>query len=189
VPYVLRGLPYFDSHTQVKFPSEPRPIPVLASQIIVWCGLTRSTDFEPDPERHFPVIFDTGLSHNFSIKAEQLTAWSGLRVEDLPIVGDSQIRVPGSRPDEPPSLVPRHKIRLWIYGNLPGDRDPVLTEAPFDLKVDNGVPVYPPGMPAPRLPLLGLRGLQWSKLRLLINSERRYLSLRTPFGAASTMGI
>jgi hypothetical protein len=134
------------------------------------------------------VILDTGLSHNFSIKAEQLTAWSGLRVGDLPIVGESQIRLPGSRADEPPSSVPRHKLRLWIYGNLPGDRAPVLTEPPFDLKIDNGVPVYPPGMPGPRLPLLGLRGLQWHRLRLLINSERRSLSLRTPFGVSSPMG-
>jgi hypothetical protein len=33
---------------------------------------------------------------------------------------------------------------------------------------------------APRLPLLGLRGLQWSKLRLFIDCERRRVWLRTP---------
>jgi hypothetical protein len=70
---------------------------------------------------------------------------------------------------------------VWLHPNRPGERDTIEGGIPFPLQLESGIAVYPGGMPAaPRLPLLGLRGLQWSKLHLSIDCERRRVSLRTP---------
>ena len=51
---------------------------------------------------------------------------------------------------------------------------------PFRLEIAQGIAVYPSGIAgAPRLPLLGLRGLVRSKLRLTVNGAALNVSLRT----------
>ena len=54
-------------------------------------------------------------------------------------------------------------------------------DRPFCLELDQGIMVYPAGSPnAPRLPVLGLRGLKWARLRLAIDCEHLRVGLRTP---------
>jgi hypothetical protein len=151
--------------------------------VIVWVALTRVTDFNPLAANRFPAILDTGFSHNFSIGAQQLSDWAGLEATVLPHVGFGTISMPGL-PANKPLKVPRHEATVWLIRNEPARREPLLNESPFDLQIDDGITVYPRGFAAPRLPLLGLRGLQWSKLRLLINSDARHVSIRAPITTA-----
>jgi hypothetical protein len=170
VPTILRDLPYFDRRTTVVVRGQDEE--VKPTQIIVWASITDvgREDFDPAAPR-FPVILDTGLSHNFSIKEELLGRWGGLDRRSLRKLRD--ITIGGS-------AVPLHEAEVWLHRNHPGERDTIAERAPFPLQLESGIAVYPRGMPAaPRLPLLGLRGLQWSKLHLSIDCERRRVSLRT----------
>ena len=51
----------------------------------------------------------------------------------------------------------------------------------FALSVDEGITVVPDGTPgAPRLPLLGLRPISQGGLKLVIDGNRREVTLSTP---------
>jgi hypothetical protein len=186
VPIILRKLPYFDNETHVTLPRATNPVLVKGTQIIVWVAVTRITELTPVGFNRFPAILDTGFTQNLCIGAQQLLDWAGFNAADLPHVGSSDIDMPG-RQSTAPLQVPRHAAFVCLYRNELGQRDPVINELPFNLQIVRGITVYPDGFPAPRLPLLGLRGLQWSKLRLQINSEARYVSLRSPFVAPVSM--
>jgi len=142
-------------------------------------AVTRITDFSPFASNRFPAILDTGFSHNFAIGTQQLFNWAGLEAAALPHIGFGTISMPGLAANKP-LTVPRHEAAVWLYRNEPAYRNRLVKELPIDVQIDGGITVYPCGFPAPRLPLLGLRGLQWSKLRLLINSEARHISIRSP---------
>src|SRR5436190_10870372 len=74
--------------------------------------------------------------------------------------------------------VPLKSTHLWLHRNRPGTAD--LLPRPFQLEIPQGVAIYPPGvLAAPRLPLLGLRGLVRSKLRMTIDGEQLVVNLRT----------
>ncbi len=49
---------------------------------------------------------------------------------------------------------------------------------PYCLELFPGVGMCPPDVGRPRLPLLGMRALMRNKLRLLLNGDRRNISLR-----------
>jgi hypothetical protein len=73
VPTILRSLPYSDRRTTVIVRGQEEE--VKPTQIIIWASITEVGQREFDPViPRFPVILDTGLSHNFSIK-EELLAW------------------------------------------------------------------------------------------------------------------
>jgi hypothetical protein len=171
VPTILRRLPYSEQQTTVRIRGKEKE--VKPTQIIIWASITDIDQHEFDPATpRFPVVLDTGLSHNFAIKEELLKRWAGLdprylrKLRDITIRGD---------------VVPLHEAEVWLHPNRPGERDQFGDRPPFPLQLATGIAVYPSGMrTAPRLPLLGLRGLQWSKLHLSIDCEHRRVWLRTP---------
>ena len=57
----------------------------------------------------FPAILDTGLNHNFAIREDQLSSWTGLM---LPRIGSVAV-------DR--YVIPLLSANLWIYGNNPGE--------------------------------------------------------------------
>jgi hypothetical protein len=127
-------------------------------------------EFDPVTPR-FPAILDTGLTHNFAIQEEHLTRRAGLdprwlnRMHDITIKGEA---------------VPLREAEVWLHPNRPGERDRFADRPPFRLQLEQGIAVYPRGMSAaPRFPLLGLRALEWSNLRLSIDCEHRRVWLRT----------
>jgi hypothetical protein len=74
-----------------------------------------------------------------------------------------------------------HRADVWLHRNKLGRRDESEDGPPFCLELNQGIAVDPSGTPkAPRLPLLGLRGLKWARLRLSIDCEHRRVWLRTP---------
>src|SRR5262249_49189577 len=77
--------------------------------------------------------------------------------------------------------VPIREADVWLHPNRPGERDQFADRPPFRLRLEHGIAVYPKGSPAaPRLPLLGLRALEWSRLHLSIDCDHRRVWLRTP---------
>jgi hypothetical protein len=177
VSIVLHNPPYFDRRTTVVV--RGREEQVKPTQIILWASLTEVGRDRLDPTTpRFPVILDTGLSHNFSIGEELLSRWAGLDRRSLVKLRDITI---GRH------VVPLHEAEVWLHPNRPGQRDEFRDRPPFALQLESGIAVYPSEMSAtPRLPLLGLRGLQWSQLHLTIDCARRRVTLRTrwpwPFG-------
>ena len=74
-----------------------------------------------------------------------------------------------------------HHADVWLHRDKPGRRDESEDGPPFCLELNQGIVVYPTGTPnAPRLPILGLRGLKWARLHLAIDCEHRLVWLRTP---------
>jgi hypothetical protein len=172
VPTILRGLPYSDRRTTVLVRGKEET--VKPTQIIIWANITDVSQREFDSTiPRFPIILDTGLSHNFSIKDELLSRWAGLdhrflrKLRDVTIDGQT---------------IPLHEAEVWLHPNQPGTRDSFMDRPPFPLQLESGIAVYPRerDTTAPRLPLLGLRGHQWSELHLSIDCKRRRVLLRTP---------
>ena len=161
MPTILRDLPFSEKPTEARF--DGRHIPIKSDQIMVWVGITEGEQTEFDPRRPvFPAILDTGLSHNFSIRARAPDPMGRTR----PTVARARGRGPESA--KRPSHCTR---RMSGFTRTHGGSaiGPSAIE-PFRLALDRGIAVYPPTMSnAPRLPLLGLRALRLAGLHLTID--------------------
>jgi hypothetical protein len=153
---ILDRLPYFDKPSLITFANGTAEI--RAFQIIVWLRIDRSI---------FPAVLDTGHSHNFSIPERLLNNWAG--VDSLPKIGRVEV-------NRQPMW--QFEATLWIHKNRRGTREP--TAAAFQLKTEQGITIVPDGAShAPRLPILGLRAISASKLRLVVDGKRRFVALST----------
>jgi hypothetical protein len=120
----------------------------------------------------FPAVLDTGFSHNFGIREEHLVRWAGIQPGYFRKIGDVHVSN---------VTVSLHLADVWVHRNQPGQRDEFADDPPFCLELAQGIVMYPAGSPdAPRLPVLGLRGLKWTGLHLSIESDHRRVWLRTP---------
>jgi hypothetical protein len=178
VTTILRGLPYFDENSVLVV--RGRAEAVKRQQIVVWVSLAESDQSElPRDTPRFPAVLDTGCSHNFGIREELLRRWAGIQPADFPRMRD--IHVNGI-------TVSRYDADVWLYRNQPGQREELADGLPCRLALKEGIVVYPAGTPnAPRLPVLGLRGLKWTGLPLSIDCDRLRVWLRMrrrfwPFG-------
>ena len=154
---ILDRLPYHDRPTALSFGT--RTIDVRSYQIVVWLSL-----------RHlvFPAILDTGHSHNLTISSRHLAEWAG--VNNLEPIGEIEVN---GRP------MTQYRAGLLLHGNKPGSRQP--RSETFSLNVDEGITVMPDETPTgPRLPLLGIRPISRSGLKLVIDGRRREVTLHTP---------
>jgi len=127
---------------------------VKAFQIVVMVSLPIGDVLEPGGRR-FPAILDTGLNHNFAIRREQLDRWTALR---LPARKPVTIRK---------QEIPLAAAHVWVYRNEPGTNTP-LDLPPIRLRTPEGIAIFPENEPNPaRLPILGLRALVRSNLKLI----------------------
>jgi hypothetical protein len=118
--------------------------------------------------RQFPAILDTGLNHNFAIRREHLDRWTALR---LPARKSVTIRK---------QEIPLAATHVWVYRNQPRTNSP-SDLAPVRLRTPEGIVVFPESALNPaRLPILGLRALVRSDLKLTIDGKRREVTLSTP---------
>jgi len=168
---ILRSLPYFDARTVVVVRNQE--VSIKPHQIIVWVSLTESEQRESTTGTpRFPAVLDTGFSHNFGIREEHLIRWAGMQPGYLRKIGVVRVN------NVTASL---HGAHVWLHRNQPGKRDESGNEPPFSMELNQGIVVYPArALNAPRLPVLGLRGLKWARLHLSIDSEHRRVWLRTP---------
>jgi hypothetical protein len=94
--------------------------------------------------REFFAILDTGLNHNFALRAEHLQQWAGVSAKQLGMVSINGYPIPIAQAD------------LVLEGST--------------LALPDGIAVYPANVPfAPRLPTLGLRALVRNRIRVLID--------------------
>ena len=168
MPTVIRDLPYFETEKSVTV--RGREYPVFSCQIVLWVSVSRKGQDTLDPNTpRFPAVLDTGFTHNFLIQTDQLKSWAGVTPELLKQHG--YFRAYGE-------LVPLHAANVWLHPNASGERDQFSDAPPFRVELDSGIGLCPIGMQrAPRLPLLGLRGLDRADLEVLL--RRRRLTLRT----------
>lgn len=171
---VLRSLPYFPRETAIALGAER--VVVRPYQIIVWVSVARVGDIAPPAEpRRFPAILDTGHNDNFAITPRHLREWAGVSWADLPLEPGAERRYQGVP-------VPHRRANLWLHPNQYGWRDlfdPGMR--PALLELDAGIAVYGDGeqvgvegttrLTGPRLPLLGLRALTTSRIKLRIDGE------------------
>jgi len=156
---ILRQLPFRDTPSTVEVAGEV--VSVKPYQVIVWVSLSIRETLEREAPI-FPAVLDTGHNHNFSIAEELLVRWAGIDKQELPKKGAILV----NRQE-----VPLLSAHLWIRRNRP--RTTELLPKPYPLQIPEGISVFPDGMPgAPRLPLLGLRGLVRNELRLVIGDLR-----------------
>jgi hypothetical protein len=152
---IIDRLPYHDKPTLLTFGS--RTVEVRSYQIVIWASIDRLM---------FPVIVDTGHSHNFSIPQRQLIEWAG--VPELEQIGEVEVNR---------QRMPQYRSDLRLHRNRPGTREPRQETSP--LVFDQGITVIPQDIEgAPRMPLLGLRALTLNRLRLSIDGKRRQVTLR-----------
>lgn len=153
---ILDRLPIYDEPALIEVGSEVYQ--VWRNQAIVWVSLDEAL-------APFPAILDTGHSHNLSIARRHIQRWGP---RDLRPVG--QAKISGH-------LVPRYSSQLFVRRNQPGRRELAGT---FRLKMDGRIAVVPDEPPiAPRLPLLGIQTILSNRLQLLIDGDRRQVTLRT----------
>jgi hypothetical protein len=163
--HILRQLPFQDAATVLNVMGEQ--VVIRPYQIAVWVGLSLDSTW-PKNGSIFPAILDTGHNHNFSISERLLHQWAGLSLDQLPPLGTILVNK---------QEVPLLKSAVWIHRNKPKSAE--LLPHPFALELPHGIAVYPEGTPAPRLPLIGLRGLVTNQLQLMVDGSRRVVSLRT----------
>ena len=168
---ILKNLPFLEHRSTATPPGEL--LPIRPYQIIVWVSITDSEWDETGPNiPRFPALLDTGMSHNFAIREEELIKWEGLDPRTFLVLGNA--RLSGLR-------VNMVEGKIWLSSNEPGSRDQLINKPPFWLEMAGGIAVYPRGTAnAPRLPLLGLRGLRRANLQLFIDCQKCMVSLQTP---------
>jgi hypothetical protein len=168
---VLRRLPFFETPTTASVRNER--LTIKPYQIIVWVSVAAGDQEELQPNTpRFPAVLDIGLSYNFAIGEDLLRRWAGLHPQWLLVLGRARLSgLPADLLD----------AEVWLFPNQPRQRDRFCNLPPFRLNLDGGIAVYPRQTPnAPRLPLLGLRGLRWTNLQLALDCQACHVSLRTP---------
>jgi hypothetical protein len=128
-------------------------------QIAAWASVN-------DAGRPFPIVIDTGHSHNFSITESLLRRWAGLTPNDLRFIGTTKLK--GERLNQ-------YRADLRLHRNRPVTME--LRDGHFLMTLDEGISIVPEG--TIRLPLLGLRAIARNNLRLAVDGKRRRVTLKT----------
>ncbi len=155
---ILDRLPIGDEPTVLFVGTEA--ITIKRYQIAVWISIN-------DALRPFPAVLDTGHSHNFSITESQLKKLAFVSPDDLVFIGTTRLKS---------ERLGQYRAEVRIHRNRPGTME--LAEGSFQLTTDEGISLAPEG--SSRLPLLGLRALVRSGLRINIDGKRRTVSAKTP---------
>jgi hypothetical protein len=156
--------PFYDRETTAEVGGGK--VLIRACQAVVWVSLS-ARGFVSE---RFPAVLDTGHSHNFSIREEQLKTWAGFTPEAMELLGS--IRVNNR-------LVLLREAALLLHGNVPGSRDEIRGE-PCLQETASGIVVHRSDDPlAARLPILGLRVLARNKLRLVVDGAAMTVSLES----------
>ncbi len=135
-------------------------------QIVIMVSLSIADALDPGGPR-FPAILDTGLNHNFAIRREHLDRWTALRPPTRKTVTLQKQEIPLAT------------ANVWLYRNERGTNTPSDLQ-PFRLRTPDGIVIFPENAPNPaRLPILGLRALVRSDLKLIIDGKRREVTLKT----------
>jgi hypothetical protein len=159
---VLDRLPFEPHHSTVD--TAAGPVAVRAFQIVVWLSFR----LEGILSRPFPAVLDTGHSHNFSINEALLESWLNLRIDQFR--PRAMTKVDGEK-------LPLRSAELVLHRNVPTTR--AIGRDHYDLSIPQGIVIYPKTTAYPRMPILGLRALVNSRLRVVINGRTFVVSADT----------
>jgi len=167
MPTIIDSLPYYDHESTVRIPAGPA-IRILHRQIILWVSVTPAPVMNlPSDAKRFPAVFDVGFNDNFLLQENHLRDWAG--VDPGSLVATDRLKVYGIS-------VPVREANVWIHANVAGFRDR-LQSSSFCLELNRGIAVCPDAVGHPRLPLLGLRALERSRVQVMLDTEQRTLSV------------
>lgn len=153
--HILRALPFLDSSSTLDVAGEA--VAVRAYQIIIHVSLFVKELSGPEI-RVIPAVLDTGHSHNFSISEEHLLRWASISKQSLSKLGAILVNQ---------QEVPLCSADVLIHRNRPSTKE--LLPNPFHMHLQGGISVFPKGdSNAPRLPLLGIRGIMQNGLQLVV---------------------
>jgi hypothetical protein len=152
---IIDRLPFGDRPHVITVRGET--VDVYRNQIIVWISID-------DVLRPLPAILDTGHGHNLSIGEGQLRRWSGASLKRI-----GELEVGHQR-------VVQYAAAVRVHRNVPGRES--LRGDSYPLEMPQGISVFD-NEETPRLPLIGLRTIVANKLRLVIDGDRRYATLKT----------
>jgi hypothetical protein len=176
---ILRRLPFFDTATTLRIPNGPA-IDIKHHQIIVWISITLAHLPELSlPCQRIPAVLDIGFNDYLLLREDHLSKWAQVSWQPEIIPPSGRLTVYGTD-------VPQFDADLWLHPNVPGFRDQFTTAPPFRLEIGTGMAVCPSSMTQLRLPLVGLSTLQRNRLRLFVNGEKKYISLRTALQPVAT---
>lgn len=158
---IVDRLPFFEEATHVESPRGS--VLVRPYQIVLWANLSVAGKVSSS----FPVVLDTGHTHNSSIREQQLAEWAPTITTNLRTIGFARVN---RRP------VMLKEAGIAIHRNVPGTRDSLAANYLLDLP--QGIAVHGRTDPfAPRLPLLGMRALVRNRLKLIIDGARREVTI------------
>lgn len=172
MPTIIHDLPLDQAPMSVEVRGQR--VAVNPLQALVWVSVTPISSASFDPRTPcVPAILDLGFNGSFAIREEHLGPWAGFDARSFRKLRSTVLR--GAPADE-------RNADLWIHPNAPG-----ATEAsgrpPFSVRLDRSFFVLrPPGEECdnrPRLPLIGVRAIVAAGLRLVLDGNRRRLSIRT----------
>jgi len=150
---ILDRLPYCEEATLLSF--HGGAVDIRPYQIVVWVRLQRLL---------FPAVLDTGFSGNLYLTATHLDSLGGIAF--LKQIGHVEVN----------RLVqPVFESNVWLHHNRPGTREP--TDQANPLTIDEGIIVAAEN--GPRIPLLGMKAITRSRLKLSVDGERREVTLKT----------
>jgi hypothetical protein len=169
MPTIIRQLPFSDKRTSLSVPGGT--VSVKPFQIVLSVSLSLPSEGELHPRTpRLPAVLDTGCNGTFVLSEQQLNRWAGLRREHLRRV--DEMTVYGNK-------VPVFAAALWLHPNVAGRREDSASGRPFRVQLDPGIALCPPGVTAPRLPLLGLKALHLGDLQMAFHWRTLRFSLRT----------
>jgi hypothetical protein len=156
---ILDRLPFDTAVTTVD--SSCGPLEIRPFQIVVWVRIGTSELFS----RPFPTVLDTGMNHNLSIREAMLEPLTGIRPDQFEDGGHTKVLN---------EEIPLKFADVYLEPNIRGER--VLSGKPsYRLNTPRGI-MLPRGR-TPRIPLLGIRALVASGLRLVIDGRRKVISV------------
>jgi hypothetical protein len=173
MPTILRRLPFFADATTLRIPDGPA-INISHDQIVVWVSLGSSALPDvPTGSQQFPALLDLGFNGSFLLREDHINQWLKLKLDEMSFPFLRAVKIGGES-------VPTFEASVWLHANVPGFRDQLDSRPAFRLELAGGVIICPTSMSRFHLPLLGVSALRKNRLRMLVNGEKRHISLRSP---------
>lgn len=166
---IIEGLPFFDYPRAVPLPFGDST-QVSAFQMVLWMSLVPKGSLCPPNAIRFPVILDSNLA-NFTMRIQHFSSWATRAVGIVHRYGTEVIEG---------QLVDLLSCNLWLYPNLPGSADEIISGLPpHRIELDGGVRVYQQGNAGPHLPTLGLPAMAVAGLIVRIDGVSRSVDVET----------
>jgi hypothetical protein len=171
-------MPFYSDATTLRIPNGPA-IEVKHDQVVIWVSISPVGQVElPASSQRFPAVVDIGFNGSFLMREDHLEQWVQMQLDEerYPFLGTFKAY--------------GHDVaafigNVWMHPNVPGFRDQIADTPPLRLEVSGGIAVCSGAMSQCRLPLLGMSALRKNRLSLLVNGEKKQISLRAPSADAA----